>query len=375
MKVSQLTLALSLASLVSAPLLAQESDSIFKPSVLVELETMKSSNADLYDNTNNDSITDQGSNIELGLEVQISPWLKADFKVAHEVNYEDRYELRWYDALFTIGNPDISPISLGLGKTTVPFGYQDTLMITDPYTLDLGETVVPIAMLSYEAENGLFAKGFIFDQRVNDRKGRTFNNGGFQVGYAKESEERTINAGLGWIANMGGTDGIKNVLRDSDGFNEPGVGPFALGGGRMVRDVPGIALHLMAKQGPITVIGEYMAATRGFDATNELAFGTSGARPAVLHLEGGYTWESGLFGKETTLAAGYQKTWEALDLELPEERISLGLGVEVYKHTTFKLEWARNRAYDATTTGNATMGMAGTGDTENVWTAQVAFEF
>lgn len=375
MKVSPLALAVSLATLTSGPLLAEESEPLLKPSVLVELETMKANDVDLYDNANNVDITDQSSNIELGLEANISPWLRAKFKVAHEVNDEDKYELRWYDAFFTIGNPDASPISLGLGLTTVPFGYQDTLMITDPYTLDLAETVVPMAMLSYEAENGFFAKGFLFDKRVNDKRGSKLNNGGFQIGYAKETEERSIDAGLSWMANMGGTDGIRDTLRDPGGFNEPGVGPFALGGGRMRHDVPGIALHLVAKQGPITFIGEYMTATKGFDFDNELAFGNHGAKPAVLHLEGGYTWDAGLLGKETTVAAGYQKTWEALDLGLPEERFSLGLGVNVYKHTTLKLEWARDWAYGGDKTGNATLGNTGIGDSVDTWTAQLAFEF
>jgi hypothetical protein len=375
MKMSRLALAVSLACLASGSLLAEESDKMFNPSLLIELEAMKANNADLYDNTNNRDITDQSSKIELGLGVKISPWVKGDFLLVYEVNDEDKYELNWDDALFTFGNTDVFPITLGLGKTTAPFGAFETLMITDPYTQDMAETKAAMALLTYEAENGFFAKGYVFDKKVNDRKGSDFNNGGFQIGYAKETEERTINAGLGWMANIGGTDGIRDTLRDRSGFNEPGAGPYALGGGRMRHDVPGIALHLVAKQGPVTLIGEYITATRSFNGTRELGFGNHGAKPAALNLEAGYTWESGLLGKETTLGVGYQKTWEALDLGLPEERVAVGLGVEVYKHTTLKLEWAKDRAYGSRKTGNAILGDTGTGDTVDTWTAQLAFEF
>lgn len=373
MKMSHLTLAV--ACLASGSLLAEESGKLLTPRLLIELEAMKANDVDLYDNANNRDITDQSSNIEFGLEANISPWVKGSFQLVYEVNDEDNYELNWDEALFTFGNPDVSPISLGLGKTTAPFGAFETLMITDPYTQDMAETKAAMALLSYEAENGLFAKAYAFNKKVNDKDRNDLNNGGFQIGYAKETEERQINAGLGWMANIGGTDGIRDTLRDPGGFNEPGAGPYALGGGRMRHDVPGIALHLVAKQGPITLIGEYITATKGFDDTNELAFGNSGAQPAAMNLEAGYTWDAGIFGKATTVSAGYQKTWEALDLGLPEERLALGMSVEVYKHTTLKLEWAKDTAYGSRKTGNATLGNTGTGDTVDIWTAQLAFEF
>lgn len=375
MKKTNLALALSMACLAVGPVLAEQNEPLLKPSVLIELEAMKGSDADLYDKANNTDITDQSSNIELGLEANLSPWAKAKFLMVYEVNDKDRYELNWNDALVTFGNSEVSPFSLSLGRTTVPFGAFETMMITDPYTLDMGETIVGTVMLNYEAENGLFAKAYAFNKRINDRRDNSLNNGGFQIGYNKETEERSINAGLGWMANIGGTNGIRDTLRDSGGFNEDGVGPFALGGGRMRHDVPGIALHLVAKQGPITLIGEYIGATQGFDTTNELGFGSHGAKPAALNLEAGYTWDSGLLGKETTLAVGYQKTWEALDLGLPEERVALGLSVGVYKHTTLKLEWANDRAYGSSKVGNATLGNTGTGDSMDTWTAQLAFEF
>lgn len=368
-------MALPLACLVATPALAEESSRVLTPSVRVELEAMKANNADLYDNTNNSDITDQSTKVELGLEAKLSPWAKASFLLVHEENDKARYELNWDEALLIFGNADVSPFSLGLGKTTAPFGAFETLMITDPYTKDMAETKVSMALVNYEAENGLFAKAYVFNRKLNDRGDNGLNNGGLQIGYAKESEERNLNVGLGWMANIGGTDGIRDTLRDPEGFNEAGAGPYALGGGKMRRDVPGIALHMVAKQGPVTLIGEYISATQHFNATNELGFGNHGAKPSTLNLEAGYTWDTGLLGKETTLAVGYQRTSEALDLGLPEKRVALGLGVEVYKHTTLKLEWARDWAYGSSKAGNATLGDTGTGDSVDTWTAQLAFEF
>lgn len=375
MKKSLTLMALPFAYLATTPILAEESDKLLTPSARIELEAMKANDVDLYDNANNTDITDQSSKVELGLEAKLSPWAKASFLLVHEVGDDGHYELNWDEALFTLGNAEVSPFSLGLGKTTAPFGAFETLMITDPYTKDMAETKAPIALVSYEADNGLFAKAYTFDKKVNDRQGSGMNNGGFQIGYTEESEERSLNAGLGWMANIGGTDGIRDTLRDRTGFNERGLGPYALGGGRMRQDVPGIALHALAKQGPITLIGEYISATQNFNGTNELAFGNQGAKPSALNLEAGYTWDSGLLGKETTLAIGYQKTSEALDLGLPEKRVALGLGIEVYKYTTLKLEWARDWAYGSSKTGNATLGNTGTSDSVDTVTAQLAFEF
>ena len=66
--------------------------------------------------------------------------------------------------------------------------------------------------------------------------------------------------------------------------------------------------------------------------------------------------------------AAYQETDEAVALELPEERLSAAISVEVMDNTTLSLEWAHD---DDDSTADGGTGASG-GDTV---TGQLAVEF
>ena len=53
-----------------------------------------------------------------------------------------------------------------------------------------------------------------------------------------------------------------------------------------------------------------------------------------------------MFGNEGSASAAYNKTDDAIALELPETRISLGVSVELTEISCFSVELAHNEDYD-----------------------------
>ena len=78
-------------------------------------------------------------------------------------------------------------------------------------------------------------------------------------------------------------------------------------------------------------------------------------------------WTTALKGHETTLALGFQKTWEAVALELPEYRCSVSAAVALFAGTTLHLEYYADTDYDSADDG--------TGDDGYGFTTRLAYTF
>jgi hypothetical protein len=128
--------------------------------------------------------------------------------------------------------------------------------------------------------------------------------------------------------------------------------------------VAGIGVHAVYTTGPWTVIGEYVGASKAFDAA-ELDFKGDGAQPAAWHLAGGYGFE--LMGREASVGVAHERTSEAVALGLPETRSLVALSVAVMDNAAVSLEYATAADY-----GSAD---GGSGESGNTVTLQLAAEF
>ena len=70
----------------------------------------------------------------------------------------------------------------------------------------------------------------------------------------------------------------------------------------------------------------------------------AGAEPAGWSLEAAWDFEIG--GKEATVAASWQRTEDAVLLELPETRWLVGLSVGLVDGVALGFEWKRDTSYD-----------------------------
>ena len=271
--------------------------------------------------------------VELGVDAEIS-----EFSSAHVLFLsEDGGGVEVDEASITIGNTEKNPLYMTAGKMYVPFGNFETQMVSDPMTLDIGETGEDALLVGIEAA-GFYASLYAFNGDADDGGDDEIEHYGANAGFAFEADAGSIDIGGGWISS----------IQDSDG----------LGGGPVAEYIDGYAAHLIAGFGPVTLIGEYVG------ADDDLGGAGTNSQISAYNVEAGVSFP--LAGKEAGFAVGFQETDEAVGL-LAEERITAAFVVGILDGTALALEWLNEEDYD--------VASGGTGTDWDVYTLQLAAEF
>jgi hypothetical protein len=249
------------------------------------------------------------------------------------------------EAHITLGNTEKVPYYLSAGKQYVPFGLFETLMISDPITLNIGE-IVDNTILAGVEMNGVKAAVYSYNGEVDEAgEDDTIGSFGFSLGYVLEREGYTLDLGVDWTNNILESGALSELVGDA---------------GDLVDYVPGVAGHVVVALGSFCLIGEYVYATDDI----EIAGGDTIDAPSALALEAGYTFDAS--GFETTLALGYQASSDAAGI-LPETKYLASVGVGITDNLSLALEYAAAEDYSA----------ADGGDEDDIETLaiQLAFEF
>ncbi|MEA3546081.1 MAG: LbtU family siderophore porin [Thermodesulfobacteriota bacterium] len=289
--------------------------------------------------------------VEIGLDAQISEWSSAHILLLYEEGEEDDHVIV-DEGTITLGNMDKFPLYLTAGKMYVPFGCFETNMISDPLTLEMGETNDSAVLLGFESgffHGSLYAFNGDINESGDDDEIDTY---GAVLGYIHANDNTSLHLTFHYISNIGDTDGIGDYLQDEVGIDE--IDDY----------VDGVSVHAHFGIGPFTLVGEYLTALDDFEAA-EIAFDGDGAEPESWNIEFGYTTE--IFDRETTFALGYQGTDESVALGLPEELYIGAISMEIFDHTSLAFEYFHAEDYDK--------GDGGTDDDADVATMQLAVEF
>ncbi|MDE0249949.1 MAG: LbtU family siderophore porin [Gammaproteobacteria bacterium] len=281
--------------------------------------------------------------MELVVTAQMTDWVGGEVVLLHE---EDDTDLEVDVAIMTVG-PAAGPWSFTAGQYFVPFGTFESNFISDPMTLELGETRE--SALQFGIESGRF-QGAVYafngdsDEDGDDR----FENLGAMIGFAAENENSEFAVNVSYISNIGDTDSLQDTIELDEDYDS----------------VSGWSASGMLRFGSLTFLAEYLGASEDFEA-HEMEFDGDGAEPSSYMLEAAYDFD--LAGKSSTIAVGYQETDEALALELPEERFMLGFSIEMMEGVTLAVEGAFDDDYSVSD--------GGTGKDAEIVTVQLASEF
>ena len=318
---------------------------------VIELEAAYASHgADDAPYEGDPSTTAELATLELGIAARIHDWVGAEIVVKND----DEDDIAIDETFLTIAPPE-GAWALQTGRYVVPFGVYETNMISDPVTLDLGETGQDAVMFAAES-GGLYGSVFAFNGDLNRGDDETIDGFGVTLGYAMEIEGGAIDANLSWINDLGESGGVNDVidgLVEENDIEEPGAD-----------NVPGWAASVVLGWGDVTLIGEYLTALDGFEGDG-IGFGSAGAEPSAWTVEANYGFDLG--GRDATATVGYQGTSEATALELPENRSLVGLSVGMAEGVALSTEWKRDEDY-----GEAE---GGTGKSADTVTVQLAAEF
>lgn len=292
----------------------------------------------------------------LALNASIAPWLEGEISLLYE---EDETPLEVDTATITLAPVDRN-WRITAGQTYVPFGTYESMMLSDPMTLELGEARETALIATYQG-NGL--QGTLYAFNGDNRKGEEnrIDNWGATLGYQYESDTRTAQVAIGFINDLGESDALQELLAGtSEGLVADHTGAWTA--------------NISYSEGPFTLMGEILAARDRFQP-DEMQWNGAGAKPQAWNIEAGVHFD--LAGYASTLAVGYQQSRQALALGLPARRTSATLSLALMENVSLSFEWQHERDYDAADSAidEANEPVAGTGKTADTLTTQLAIGF
>jgi len=347
MRLTVLSSAIITALCTQNPALAEDksSDTNITLSGVVEIEAAHSSP---YAGPSSSDIS--VATLEFGVEGRVNEEVSAEIVLLHEEDDEDtNFEV---DVATLNYRPKNSNWSVVAGQTFVPFGSFESNMVSDPFTLEMGETRESALQANYESGN-LATAFYLFNgsNKQNSGEDESVDNYGINLTYKSEGDVN-FTGSIGYINDIGDSDGLQDTINATLGSND------------ILKHIAGTSVSAIIETGKFNFIAEYIAATEHFTAT-EINFNGLGAKPSAINVEAGYGFE--LSDNPATFAVAYQSTDEALALGLAESRTSAVLAVDVMENTALALEISQDKDYE--------VADGGTGETARTITAQLAIEF
>lgn len=286
----------------------------------------------------------------VALTAQLNDYSSAEISLLYE---EDDTDLEVDTASITFAKEG-NPFSLQLGQTYLPFGAFSTSLVNDTLPLEMAEIRETVAIAGF-SDGGFSAQAYVFNGDVDhdSASNDTLQNWGTRLAYDSEPDNAGFGVGLDYLSNIGDSDSIGGYLDDN------WASPTGAGYDQWLRSEVGAwAVHGYANVGPVVLTAE-LVRTDGFSTAEMLtaaaALAPVGEEPQAWQLEAAYT--TTLFDREYTLAMAWQETQDALFLELPERRQSVGASTALDEKTTLGLEVWRDRDYS--------VANGGTGDRSN----------
>ncbi len=289
---------------------------------------------------------------QLAFEADVAEGVNVQVALLHE---EDDTDLEVDEAHISFEH---GVMFASVGQVYVPFGGFASNLVSDPLTLEVGETRE--TAIEAGVNTGLVAASvYVFNGDVDDN-GATERSKtemyGVSLVLADGDDAFSYEFGLDYISSIADTD----TLQD------------AVAGGTVDDYVSGVSVDAAVIMGAANLNLEYTTARDEFEST-ELAFDGKGAKPAAFNIEVGYLVN--IAGFETQLAASYQGTKEALALGLPEKRLAVAASTLIAQNTSLSLELARDYDYGRSDMGTGEESVTGTGETSNMATVQLAVVF
>ncbi|NNJ92895.1 MAG: carbohydrate porin [Gammaproteobacteria bacterium] len=265
---------------------------------------------------------------ELGVAAQVNDWVSAEIVLLYEDDGSHSGEIDVDVATINIADPD-SNWFMTTGQYTLPFGNYSTNLVSDPITLDAGETS-DVAFEFGLSNSGL--SGSIYAFRGDQES--EIKNYGLNLGYEAGNENFVFNGGLGWLNDISETN---SVVDDAT---------------MMTNKAAGWTAFAQFDTGSFTIIGEYLAATESLDA-----YSTTD-EPSFFNIEAALGFNA--IGKPAVVAIGYQGSDEASSYAggMDEKRTLAALSMEIMDNTNIGIEYMKSEDYTGADTDTVTGQLA-----------------
>ncbi|MBW1764569.1 MAG: LbtU family siderophore porin [Deltaproteobacteria bacterium] len=282
------------------------------------------------------------STVEIGIDAELNDMVQGNIVMLWEE--DDTEQVIVDQASITVEDQGRY---LTAGRICLPFGSYESNMVSDPLTLEIGETYESAVMAGIGFTNlsmALYAFNGDTAEELNSED--NIDHFGASIGYSMDAQSMSAAVGIDYINSIMDTDGLSSAVIEMSGET-----------GMAADYAAGAAIHSTISFGPLTIAAEYLTA---LDKYTDLS-GVTTMEPSAFTVEAGYSFQ--MAGKRAVLSIGYQGT-EDMSGMLPEKRTLTCVSVEVKEGLNFGLEYARDEDYS-----NAT------GETADIINILLAIEF
>jgi hypothetical protein len=290
-------------------------------------------------------------------------------------------------AYATIGNFQVSPVYLRVGKEYIPFGqYAPYAFVQSENPTQLISAInQTAAQLGFVMPSGLYGSVYTFagNPKLSDGGStRRIQNGGVDLGWEWKVWDSRVNIDAGYIANIADSNFLSSFYLNQiiEGTEVPGLPD---------QKTPAWNVNADLQFGPFDANGHYIATTRdlanpvflsgtttgtGFQIVNQAFLG----KPNVWGLEAGFTFPA--VAHQSRLAIGWQQTTH-LATFLPKKRVYIDYLVNIAKWFDIGLAVFQDRDYsvgegalfDADTGETVSLGATGNKSTAGQLRASIKF--
>jgi outer membrane murein-binding lipoprotein Lpp len=164
---------------------------------VVEAEMVHTDNAGSTADTEDFNL----ATFELEIHSHLTEFAEAEVVLKYEDGEADD-NLQIDEAVLTFSPAFMGPASFTIGKAGVPLAASETLAASDPYTKDLGDLGGQrVAMLGFALESGLYGSATAY--RVENTGTASNADGGFELGYAIENENFSVDMAAAYVNDAG----------------------------------------------------------------------------------------------------------------------------------------------------------------------------
>jgi hypothetical protein len=278
--------------------------------------------------------------VELGIDAEINKLVSGHVLFLWEEDETEPVDID--EGFITLSGSDVVPLYLSVGKMYVPFGSFASHFISDPITLEIGETRESAIRAGFVNDMFDFSLS-VFNGDINktsdDDKVNTFVGNAVFTLPEETIPDLCLSLGMSYISNMADSDGIEGEIS-----------------GPIIDSVGGLGIFLSASfKETFFIEAEYIGATDRFDS-GELGFDNGMAyKPSAYNLE--FAWA---ITDALELAVKYEGS-DDLGTLLPEKQYGIAASYTLFKNTSIGLEFMT--------------GEYENGDERDMITTQIAVEF
>jgi len=324
---------------------------------VVEIETGGEDN----NITGDDSSDNVLATVELGVDAKLNDFASARVLLLWEEDDTDPLDMD--EGVITLSSP--YGLTLTAGKMYIPFGNFDSSFISDPLTLELGETNKSALIFSYGNDFfELSAGGFNGDHdKIGD------DNIDDVVASLTITPNENITFGVSYISDLAESD--FDLTTGTRGTWDAFLGTTLMDITPLTKNTAGLAGFISITAGPITISAEHIEAEGSFDPADLNSDASTGTKedPTTYNYELAVALNDSVTvalkreGSDDFVAFDVE---DGYTLDMPDKQVGVAVSLNLFEGVGLAFEYLDGTFNDPGPTGK---------DDRQLYTAQLALEF